>query len=118
MVAQRKQWPARLAGVPAAKLVFVDQSGANTPMTRRYGRSPVGHRLFCAVPHGHYQTTTLIAAVRLKGPQAPCLFDGPMDGDMFLAWVKEGLAPGLARGDVVVCDNLATHKVAGVREAI
>jgi len=104
--------------VPAAKLVFVDESGANTQMTRRYGRSPIGRRLVCAVPHGHYQTTTLIAAVRLKGPQAPCLFDGPMDGDMFLAWVKEGLAPGLASGDVVVCDNLATHKVAGVREAV
>jgi transposase len=104
--------------VPAAQLVFVDESGANTQMTRPYGRSLVGHRLVCAVPHGHYQTTTLIAAVRLKGPQAPCLFDGPMDGDMFLAWVTAGLAPVLKWGDVVILDNLATHKVAGVREAI
>jgi transposase len=104
--------------VPADQLVFVDESGANTQMTRRYGRSPVGRRLVCAVPHGHYQTTTLIAAVRLQGPQAPCLFDGPMDGDMFLAWVKAGLAPVLADGDVVILDNLATHKVAGVKEAI
>jgi transposase len=117
-LAQRKQWPERLAGVPATKLVFVDESGANTQMTRRYGRSPVGQRLVCAVPHGHYQTTTLIAAVRLKGPQAPCLFDGPMDGEMFLAWVRAGLAPVLENGDVVILDNLATHKVAGVREAI
>ena len=68
---QRKQWPLRLAGVAAARLVFVDESGAHTQMTRRCGRSPVGQRLACPVPHGHYQTTTLIAAVRLQGPQAP-----------------------------------------------
>lgn len=85
MAEQRKQWPQRLAGVGAPRLVFVDESGANTQMTRRYGRSPVGQRLVCSVPHGHYQTTTLIAAVRLQGPQAPWLFDGPMDGELFLA---------------------------------
>jgi transposase len=78
----------------------------------------VGQRLVSAVPHGHYRTTTLIAAVRLHGPQAPWLFDGPMDGELFLAWVKQGLVPGLQRDDVVILDNLATHKVAGVREAI
>lgn len=87
-------------------------------MTRRYGRSPVGQRLACPVPQGHYQTTTLIAAVRLKGPQAPWLFGGAMDGELFLAWVNQGLVPRLQRDDVVVMDNLATHKVAGVREAI
>ena len=107
-----------MAGLPAAKLVFVDESGANTQMTRRYGRSPVGERLVGSVPQGHYQTTTLVAAVRLKGAQAPCLFEGAMDGEMFLAWVKEGLAPELESGDIVVLDNLATHKVAGVKEAI
>ena len=79
---QRKQWPQRLAGVSARQLVFVDESGANTQMTRRYGRSPVGQRLACCVPHGHYQTTTLIAAVRLKGAQAPWLFGGAMDGEL------------------------------------
>ena len=104
--------------MPAARLVFVDESGANTQMTRRYGRSPVGQRLVCSVPHGHYHTTTLIAAVRLQGPQAPWLFAGPMDGELFLAWVKQGLVPELQRDDVVILDNLATHKVAGVREAI
>lgn len=87
-------------------------------MTRRYGRSPRGQRLACPVPHGHYQTTTLIAAVRLQGPQAPWLFGGAMDGALFLAWVKQGLVPGLQPDDVVILDNLATHKVAGVREAI
>jgi transposase len=107
-----------LAGVPATRLVFVDESGANTQMTRRYGRCPVGQRLVCPVPQGHYQTTTMIAAVRLKGPQAPWLFDGPMDGELFLAWVKRGLVPVLPRDDVVILDNLSTHKVAGIREAV
>lgn len=118
MVEQRKQWPQRLAGVAADRLVFVDESGAHTQMTRRYGRSPRGQRLTCPVPHGHYQTTTLIAAVRLKGPLAPWLFGGAVDGELFLAWVKQGLVRCLKRNDVVVMDNLATHKVAGVREAI
>ncbi len=102
----------------ARQLVFVDESGANTQMTRRYGRSPVGQRLACPVPQGHYQTTTLIAAVRLKGPQAPWLFGGALDGELFLAWVRHGLVPCLRRDDVVVMDNLATHKVAGVRAVI
>ena len=102
----------------ADRLVFVDESGANTQMTRRCGRSPIGQRLVCRLPQGHYQATTLIAAVRLKGPQAPWLFDGAMDGELFLAWVQQGLVDGLAPDDVVVMDNLATHKVAGVREAI
>ena len=102
----------------ADRLVFVDESGANTQMTRRCGRSPVGQRLVCRRPHGHYQATTMIAAVRLKGPQAPWLFSGAMDGELFLAWVRQGLAGCLQPADVVVMDNLATHKVAGVREAI
>ncbi len=104
--------------MPAARLVFVDESGANTQMTRRYGRSPIGRRLVCCLPHGHYQTTTLIAAVSLQGPQAPWLFEGPMDGEWFMAWVKAGLVPELHRDDLVILDNLATHKVAGVRQAI
>jgi transposase len=104
--------------VPAARLVFVDESGASTQMTRRYGRSPVGQRLVCPVPQGHYQSSTMIAAVRLEGPQAPWLFDGPMNGELFLAWVKQALVPGLQPDDVVILDNLATHQVAGVKEAI
>ena len=98
--------------------MFLDESGASTQMTRCYGRSPVGQRLVCRVPQGHYQTTTMIAAVRLQGPQAPWLFEGPIDGELFLAWVKPGLVPVLRRDDVVILDNLSTHKVAGVLEAI
>lgn len=67
----------------ASQLVFVDESGASTQMTRRYGRSPIGQRLNCPVPHGHYQTTTMIAAVRLKGPRAPWLFGGAMMAPCF-----------------------------------
>ena len=104
--------------MPADRLVFVAESGANTQMTRCSGRSPVGQRLVCPVPQGHYRTTTMIAAVRLTGPHAPWLFDGPMDGALFLAWVKQGLVPSLQPKDVVIFDNLATHKVAGVLEAI
>jgi transposase len=98
--------------------VFVDESGANTKMTRGYGRAPVGERLVAHVPHGHYQTSTLIAAVRLHGPCAPWLFEGATDGEMFLAWVRQGLVPTLQSDDWVILDNLATHKVAGVRDAI
>ena len=95
VAAQSKQWPQRRAGVTAARLVFVEESGAHTQMTRRYGRSPSGQRLACPVPHGHYQTTPPIAAVRPKGPPAPGRFGGAMDGELFLAWVKQGLAPCL-----------------------
>ena len=118
MAEQRNHWHERLAAVPTERLVFVDESGANTRMTRLYGRCPVGRRLVCPVPQGHYQTSTLIAAVRLRGPCAPWLFEGPMDGEMFLAWVRQGLVPTLQPDELVILDNLATHKVAGVRPAI
>ena len=78
-----------------------------------------GHRGLARIPQGHYQTSTLIAGVRLDGACAPWLFDGAMDGEMFLAWVRQGLVPVLQTGDVVIMDNLATQrKVAGVRQAI
>jgi len=98
--------------------VFVDESGANTQMTRWRGRALGGQRLVAHVPQGSYQTSTLIAGIRWEGPCAPWLFEGPMNGEMFLAWVKQGLAPTLRAGDLVILDNLATHKIRGVREAI
>ena len=118
MAEPRSHWRERLAAGSPARLVFVDESGAHTKMARFYGRSPVGQRLVAHVPHGHYQTSTLIAGVRLSGPCAPWLFEGAMDGEMFLAWVRMGLVPTLHKGDVVILDNLATHKVAGVCQAI
>jgi transposase len=98
--------------------VFVDESGANTQMTRWRGRALGGRRLLARIPQGSYQTSTLISAIRLDGPCAPWLFEGPMNGEMFLAWVQQGLAPRLQTGDLVIMDNLATHKIRGVREAI
>ncbi len=70
------------------------------------------------VPHGSYQTSTLISGIRWEGPCAPWLFEGPMNGEMFLAWVEQGLAPTWRAGDLVILDNLATHKIRGVREAL
>ena len=87
-------------------------------MTRLRGRALGGERLRAHVPHGQYQTSTLISGIRLEGPCAPWLFEGPMNGEMFLAWVEQGLAPRLEAGDLVIMDNLATHKIRGVREAI
>jgi transposase len=107
-----------LAAEPVAALVFVDESGANTKMTRLRGRALGGERLRARVPHGRYQTSTLISGIRLEGACAPWLFEGPMDGEMFLAWMTQGLAPALRPGDVVILDNLATHKIRGVREVI
>jgi hypothetical protein len=103
---------------PVERLVFVDESGASTQMTRRRGRAPLGQRRVAHVPQGHDETTTLVSAIRLTGPEAPWLFDGAMDGEMFLAWVRQGLVPVLHQDDRVIMDNLATHKVAGVRQAI
>jgi transposase len=87
-------------------------------MARRYGRARRGARVRAAVPHGHWKTTTFLAALRHDGLSAPCVFDGAINGARFLAWVEQALAPTLRPGDVVVMDNLAAHKVAGVRAAI
>ena len=100
------------------RLVFVDESGANTKMTRLRGRALGGRRLVGRIPCGNYQTSTLISGIRWDGPCAPWLFEGPMNGEMFLAWVEQGLAPVLRAGELVILDNLATHKIRGVREAI
>ena len=98
--------------------VFLDETGASTNMVRRYGWAPRGERLVDAAPHGHWKTTTFLAGLRSTGIIAPLVLDGPMTGDAFRAYVDQFLAPALSPGDIVVMDNLAAHKVAGVREAI
>jgi transposase len=98
--------------------VFLDETGATTNMARRYGWSPRGERLVDAAPHGHWKTTTFLAGLRSSGIVAPLVLDGPMTGEAFLAYVRQFLAPELKPGDVVVMDNLAAHKVAGVAEAV
>ncbi len=87
-------------------------------MTRLRGRAWGGRRLVGHIPHGNYQTSTLISGIRLEGPCAPWLFEGPMNGEMFLAWVEQGWVPTLRAKDLVIMDNLATHKICGVREAL
>ena len=87
-------------------------------MARLYGRAPRGRRLKASAPHGHWMTTTFVGALRHDKIAAPCVFDGPMNGACFRAYVEHFLAPTLRKGDVVVMDNLPSHKVAGVREAI
>lgn len=102
---------------PAA-FVFIDETGASTNMVRRYGWGPKGERLVDAVPHGHWRTTTFVAGLRSTGLMAPMVLDGPMTGEAFRAYAEQVLAPALSPGDIVVLDNLASHKVAGIREAI
>ncbi len=87
-------------------------------MTRTHGRGPRGQRLVAAVPHGHWKTTTFVAALRTTGLTAPTVVDGAMTGDVFVAYVRQQLAPTLRPGDVVVMDNLSSHKRADVRDAI
>jgi len=87
-------------------------------MVRLYGRSLGGSRCLGRCPHGHWGTSTFVAALRLGGIEAPLLVDGPMDGALFLAYVEQVLAPTLGPGDSVICDNLSCHKVDGVSRAI
>ena len=87
-------------------------------MTRRYGRSPVGERCLGKAPYGHWKTTTFIAALRADALTAPFVLDGPVDGQYFVAYIKQFLVPTLSPGDIVVMDNLPAHKVTGVREVI
>jgi transposase len=87
-------------------------------MTRRHGRARRGQRLVAAVPHGHWKTTTFLAALRHDRITAPCVFDGAINGERLRAYVEQALAPTLGPGDLVIMDNLGAHKVQGVREAI
>jgi transposase len=102
----------------APRLVFIDETAVTTKMVRHYGRSPRGERLVASVPHGHWKTLTLVAALRIDGLTAPTVIDGAMNGPSFIAYVEQVLAPSLHKGDIVFMDNLSTHKIDGVREAI
>jgi len=87
-------------------------------MARRYGRCPVGERLLCKEPWGHCETITFTGALRLSGMTAPMILDGAMDGDAFRVYIRDFLVPTLRKGDIVIMDNLPSHKVSGIREAI
>ena len=92
--------------------MFIDETWAKTNMTRTHSRCAVGHRLVDKMPHGHWKTLTFIAALRCDRITAPCVFDGPINGLSFLAYVTQFLAPTLRAGDIVVIDNLGSHKAA------
>jgi len=100
------------------RLVFLDESGATTEMTRRYGRAPSGERVREATPAGHWSTLTLLGAMGANGMLASMTVESATDGDVFLAYVDQVLCPQLRPGQVVVMDNLSAHKVPGVRERI
>jgi transposase len=115
---RRARWSEDQAHLRPDRLVFLDETWATTNMTRRYGRAPRGKRLVCAVPQGHWKTSTFVAALRCDAITAPLVIDGAMDGEMFLAYVEQVLVSELRTGDLVIMDNLPSHKVAGVRERI
>lgn len=115
---KRAWWLVQQAGLDPEKLVFIDETWAKTNMLRPRGRALRGTRLVAKVPHGHWSTTTFIAALRARGLTAPLVVDGAINGALFLQYVRQVLAPTLEVGDVVVMDNLSSHKRSGVREAI
>ena len=98
--------------------MFIDETWAKTNMTRSHGRCPRGQRLVATRPYGHWQTLTFVAALRCDRLVAPCVFDGPINGSRFLASVEQCLLPTLTAGDIVILDNLSSHKSPAVRLAI
>jgi transposase len=116
--AQRAAWQDQANGLDVHRLVFLDESGAKTNMTRLYGRSFDGERLVDAAPQGHWCTTTMLSAIRVDGSTAPMVIEGPTDADVFQAYVEQVLVGSLRPGDIVIMDNLAPHKKAGVMAAI
>ena len=118
MKAARAAWQAKVPELDPDRLVFIDETWATTNMTRTRGRAAAGERLIASVPHGHWKTTTLVAALRTDGLTAPVVFDGPLNGELFRAYLEQALVPTLRPGDIVVMDNLSAHKVTGVAEAI
>ena len=118
MTALREEFAREVAGIDPARLVFHDESGCTTSMTRPFARAPSGERAEGSVPGGNWKVTTVLGAVRLDGVVAGATLDGATDGAGFVAYARDVLAPALRPGDVVVMDNLSSHKVAGVREAV
>lgn len=114
----RRRWRRRRRELNPRKLVFIDETSTRTNMFRPRGRSRRGRRLVATMPHGERRTSTFVAALRHDRLAAPFVIDGAVDGETFRTYAREVLAPTLSRGDVVAMDNLGSHKVAGVREAI
>lgn len=118
MKEERAAWRAEFAAVDLSRLVFIDESGASTAMSRRYGRCASGKRVDVPVPHGHWKVITLTAAIRLGGVGACLAFEGATDTAWFETYVERCLLPTLRPGDVVIMDNLSCHKTAEVERLI
>jgi transposase len=114
----RSIWRHETSRIDPSKLIFLDESGVTTEMTRRYGRAFDGQRVCEGTPGGHWRTLTVLGAVRQSGWVATMTIESPTDGDVFLAYLEQVLCPQLQPGDVVVMDNLTAHKVDGVRALI
>src|ERR1700742_3635313 len=118
-VARRRQrWQSWQAGLDPRRLVFIDETWIKTNMAPRRGWGPKGQRLRSFAPHGQWRTLTFLAALRCDRLTAPCVFDGPINGRCFRAYVEQQLVPVLQPGDVVIMDNLGSHKGHAVRKAI
>lgn len=118
MARARRRWIREQGMLDPARLVFIDETAVSTNMVRLRGWAPRGVRLIGRVPLGNWETITFVAALRHNKLTAPMVLEGAMTGEMFRAYVEQCLVPTLKRGDIVVMDNFAAHKVAGVREAI
>ena len=118
MARKRERWRRHQARLDPRRLVFIDETWAKTNMTRTHGRCPRGQRLVAKVPHGHWKTLTFLAALRCDRIDAPFVLDGPINGEWFRAYVEQLLVPTLQPGDVVIMDNLGSHKGKAVRQAI
>jgi transposase len=114
----RQRWREDQPWLDPARLVFIDETGTSTNMTRLRGRARRGARLVGRVPHGHWKITTFVAGLRCDAVTAPFVIDRPMNGPIFRTYLERCLIPTLTPGDIVIMDNLSSHKVAGVREAI
>ena len=118
VIVARQEWRGQQPDVDPDRWVFLDETWAKTNMTRTYGRSPEGTRLVQKVPHGRWSTTTFLGAMRSSGFIAPLCVEGAINGEVFKAWVEQHLVRELRPGDIVVMDNLSSHKVRGIVEAI
>ena len=118
MARKRERWKAHQASIDPSRLVFIDETWVKTNMTPLRGWGPKGRRLVAKAPHGHGKTMTFIAALRCDRIDAPLVIDGPINGESFAAYVEQVLVPTLKEGDIVVLDNLGSHRGAGVRSMI